>query len=71
MSQYIGVLGYPVGRGIVRDARAREARLRGGRNALESRVSWLNQRKPLQPNPIGRLRIRVHKSQPDNPVLVQ
>jgi hypothetical protein len=29
-SHYMGVLGYPVARGIVRDARAREARLRGG-----------------------------------------
>ena len=29
-SQYMGVLGYPVARGIVRDARAGEAGLRGG-----------------------------------------
>jgi hypothetical protein len=29
-SQYMGVLGYPVERGIVRDARAGEAGLRGG-----------------------------------------
>jgi hypothetical protein len=28
-SQYMGVLGYPVARGIVRDARAGEAGLRG------------------------------------------
>jgi len=27
-SQYVGALGYPVVRGFVRDARAREARLR-------------------------------------------
>jgi hypothetical protein len=50
-SQYMGVLGYPVARGILRDARAGEAGLRGGWNALESPVSWLNQGKPLQPNP--------------------
>jgi hypothetical protein len=61
-SQYMGALGYPV-------ARAGEAGLRGGLNALESRVSWLNQGKPLQPNPIDRLRIRMHKSQSDNPGL--
>jgi len=29
-SQYMGVLGYPVARGIVRDARAGKAGLRGG-----------------------------------------
>jgi hypothetical protein len=29
-SQYMGVLGYPVARGILRDARAGEAGLRGG-----------------------------------------
>ena len=29
-SQYMGVLGYPVARGIVRDVRAGEAGLRGG-----------------------------------------
>jgi hypothetical protein len=38
----------------VRDARAGEAG---------------NQGKPLQPNPIDSLRIRVHKSQSDNPGL--
>ena len=30
-SQYMGVLGYPVARGIVRDARAGEAGLREGK----------------------------------------
>jgi hypothetical protein len=29
-SHYMGVLGYPVARGIVRDVRAGGARLRGG-----------------------------------------
>jgi hypothetical protein len=29
-SQYMGILGYPVARGIVRDAKAGEAGLRGG-----------------------------------------
>jgi hypothetical protein len=36
---------------------------------MESRVPWLNQGKLLQPNPIDSLRIRVHKSQSDNPSL--
>ena len=64
--QYIGVLGYPVARGIVRDGRTGEAGFRAGRNALESRVSWLNQGKSLQPNPVATFDIRGCKSQSGN-----
>jgi len=37
-SQYMGVLGYAVARGIVRDARAGEAGPRGGWNALKQEL---------------------------------
>ncbi len=52
-------MGYAVARRDWNDARAVAAGLHSGRNCYEFRVFWLNQGKPLHPNPVATSPIEV------------